>query len=105
YCVMEMPSFDKLYKEYGDRVNFMMVDLCDGVQETQGKANAFIATKGYTFPVYFDTDGTAQTAYQAYSIPLTVFVDQEGNLQAKHPGAMDEETLRYYIENLLGGNF
>ncbi len=103
YCVMEMPAFETLYKEYGDRVNFMMVDLTDGVQETKEKAEGFIANLGYTFPLYYDTTGMAQQTYAAYSIPLTVLVDEKGNLYQKHVGAMDEATLRNYIENLLGG--
>lgn len=100
---MEMPAFEALYKEYGDKVNFMMVDLTDGVQETEQMARDYIKSQNYTFPVYFDTTLQAKQAYQANSIPLTVFVDEKGILYQKHAGAMNEATLRNYIENLLGG--
>lgn len=103
YCVTEMPAFETLYKEYADKVNFMMVDLTDGVQETVTGAKEFIGEKGYTFPIYFDTEQQALTAYSAYSIPMTLFVDEKGALSQKHTGAMNEQTLRNYIENLLGG--
>lgn len=103
YCKMEMPAFEALYKEYGDKVNFMMVDLTDGVQETEQMARDYIKSQNYTFPIYFDTTLQAKQAYQANSIPLTVFVDEKGILYQKHAGAMNEATLRNYIENLLGG--
>ncbi|MBP3544577.1 MAG: TlpA family protein disulfide reductase, partial [Lachnospiraceae bacterium] len=34
-CKMEMPEFEEVYKELGDEVHFMMVNLTDGWQETQ----------------------------------------------------------------------
>ncbi len=103
YCKVEMPAFEAMYQKYGNRVNFMMVDLTDGMQETQSLAKSYIAQEGYSFPIYFDTTGQAMQLYNAYSIPLTVLVDAEGNLIQKHSGAMNEATLENYILNLLGG--
>ena len=33
-CKQELPDFDKLCKEYGDRIVFMMVNLTDGYRDT-----------------------------------------------------------------------
>lgn len=100
YCVQEMPHFDKLYAEYGETVNFMMVDLTDGERETEKVAQAYIRQQGYTFPLYFDKEMSAADAYRISSIPVTLFIDKEGKLAKKHLGAMDEETLRAYLEQL-----
>ena len=54
-CKMEMPDLEKAYQEYGDQIQFMLVDLTDGSQETVEKASAFIKEQGYTFPVFYDT--------------------------------------------------
>ena len=43
WCIYEFPEFEKMYNEYGDRIQFVMVDLCDGSYETEEKAAAFIA--------------------------------------------------------------
>ena len=71
-CQSEMPAFDAMYKKYGDRVTFMMVDLTDGSRDTVESAAAFIKARGYSFPVYFDTTLSAASTYGAYSIPMTV---------------------------------
>jgi thiol-disulfide isomerase/thioredoxin len=96
-CKAEMPEFDEIAKEYAGKVEFMMVNLTDGVQETQEKAQAFIDSMGYTFPVYFDKDSDAAYKYGIQSIPTTIFIDANGNLVAGATGAIDGETLRYGI--------
>ena len=100
-CKSELPHFDKLYQEYGDRVEFMMVDLTDGGGETAENTKAFLEENGYTFPVYYDDEGSATAAYRISSIPLTVLLDADGNAADSHLGAMDEATLRTYIESLI----
>jgi thiol-disulfide isomerase/thioredoxin len=59
YCVEEMPLFEEKYKEYGEKVHFLMIDAVDGNREIQEKGEKFIEDGGFTFPVYFDTDGNA----------------------------------------------
>ena len=101
-CKREMPDFEKLYKEYGDRVVFMMVNLTDGHRDTVEGTKRFVSGKGYTFPVYFDTQDSGGSAYHIVSIPQTVFIDRNGNVYKTHIGAMNEATLRLYIDALLG---
>lgn len=102
YCVNELPDFDVLYKEYGNKVNFMMVDLPDGQRETESAARSFIKNHGYSFPVYFDLNGSASKAYVDGGIPVTVFVDKEGNILEKHIGMMHETSIREYLEKMVG---
>lgn len=101
-CKMELPAFDKLCKEYGGQVSFMMVNLTDGYQETVDGVKQFVSENEYTFPVFFDTEYSASNSYEIYSIPETIFVDKEGNLVKSQIGAMSEEILRKYIEELIG---
>ena len=53
-CKVELPSFEELYQEYGDRVQFMMVNLTDGKQEKKEDVQGFISKRNYTFPVFFN---------------------------------------------------
>lgn len=101
-CVRELPHFEKMYKEYSDEIEFLMVNLTDGYDETIEKVNTFTTDNSYTFPVYFDTKANASVAYSISSIPLTVLVDAEGKIVASEVGAMDEETLKGYIDTLIG---
>ena len=100
-CKSELPAFETLYNEYGEDVNFMMVNLTDGAQETVSGVSDFVTENNYHFPVYFDTDVDAAMTYSVYSIPATLFIDADGNIVASHMGAMSESTLRNYIENLM----
>ena len=102
-CKQELPDFDKLCKEYGDRVVFMMVNLTDGYRDTVDGTKRFVSGKGYTFPVYFDTKDNAASAYNVSSIPQTTFIDAKGNIYTTRIGAMNEATLRIYL-NAVRGN-
>ena len=103
-CRAELPDFDAAYAEYGDEVGFMMVNLTDGGRETVESAKAFIEEAGYSFPLYFDTEYSGTVAYGVMSIPLSVFVDAEGNLVSTHLGMMDGESLRAAIESIRTGD-
>lgn len=102
-CKKELPDFDKLCKEYGDKVVFMMVNLTDGRRDTVEGTKSFVSKNGYTFPVYFDTENNGAAAYNVSSIPQTTFIDANGNVYTTRIGAMNEAALRSYITALLGG--
>lgn len=93
-CKAEMPDFDKVCQELGGEVQFLMVNLTDGTQETVETASAFIQSTGYTFPVYYDTSMDAATQYGIQSIPTTYFIDKHGNVITGANGMLSEENLR-----------
>ncbi len=100
-CQSEMPDFQEKFKELGDRVQFMMVNSTDGSRETVDTATAFIATREYTFPVFFDTAFDASMAYGVYSLPTTFFIDAPGNIVAQATGAINAATLQKGIDMIL----
>ena len=101
-CKSELPAFEELSKEYDGKVKFMMVNLTDGYQETVEIVKEFVNANNYTFPVFFDTEYSASSAYQTNYIPETIFIDKDGNMVNKHIGAMNKETLKKYIDTLIG---
>ena len=92
-CKSEMPDFDAVYREMGDEIHFLMVNMTDGGQETLAGAQKFIADSGYTFPVYYDTLYSAAMAYGVTSLPTTYFFDAEGYGVAYAIGAIGKEDL------------
>lgn len=100
-CQREMPDFQEKYLELGDNVQFLMINMTDGDRETVESASAFIAKKGYTFPVFFDTDLIAANTYGAYSLPMTVLIDAKGNLVTYAIGAISGETLQKGIDRIV----
>ena len=92
-CKMELPDFQSAYEAYGEEVEFLLVNLTDGMQETKETATDFMETEGYTLPVYYDTKQEAAYAYQVYSIPTTYLIDASGEVVAKASGMIDKQTL------------
>lgn len=101
-CQMEMPDFEEKYKELGSEVQFLMVNMTDGSQETLESAKKFIEDSTYTFPVYYDTDMDAAMTYGVSSIPSTYFMDAEGHAIAMAQGMIDAQTLQKGIDMILG---
>ena len=101
-CKMEMPYFDECYAKYGDRVTFMMVNLCAFGNDTKENGKQMVESGGWTFPVYFDTDGEAATTYAIRAMPTTIFVSAEGELKGRHTGMMDRETLEKTVQAMIG---
>ena len=100
-CKKEMPDFEEIYKEYGEEIHFVMVNLTDGAQETMKTATNFLDGSGYTFPVYYYKDTDAAYTYQIYGIPVTYFINSEGHLIAQGSRALDAETIKRGIEMIL----
>ena len=96
-CQREMPDFHEKYLGLGDEIHFLMVNMTGG-RETLSSAKAFISEKGYTFPVFYDTDSSATMTYSVYSLPTTYFIDAEGYLIAQATGAISAETLQRGID-------
>lgn len=97
-CKSEMPEFDKVYKETGDDVTFMMIDLVDGQQETKEKGEQYIKKQDFSFPVYFDIKQDAADTYGIVSLPTTIFIDKDGYIITGAEGAIDAKTLKNGID-------
>ena len=100
-CKSEMPDFDAAYAEYGEEVQFMMINLTDGSRETLETAAEFVEEQGYSFPVYYDTESQGAIAYGVMAIPTTYFIDAQGNAVARAMSALDRETLEQGIGMIL----
>jgi len=100
-CQSELPYFDEAIKEYGDRINFMMIDQTDGVKDTVESVKEFMKDNGYEFPVLYDLELSASIACQASGIPLTLFIDKDGNVKAQKKGALKKDSLDLYIKMLM----
>ena len=96
-CKMEMPDFNEKHQQLGGDVQFLMINLTDGTTETVEGASAFIASQGYTFPVFYDTTSMAAAVYGISAIPAPFFIDAEGHAIAQATGAISGATLQQGI--------
>lgn len=100
-CQSEMPGLQAAFKQYGDQLQFMMVDMPGFNGETVERAKRFLQDNSYTFPAYFDTQGRAAAAFGLSSLPRTYFIDAQGAVVASAAGALDEQVLQEGIDLLL----
>lgn len=100
-CKSEMPDFNQAYLDYGEEVQFLMVNMTDGSRETVESASAFIEEQGYAFPVFYDTSYDAALTYGAYALPTTYFIDAEGYAVAWAQSALSPENLQKGLGMIL----
>lgn len=108
-CKSEMPTFEEMYKQYGDKINFLMVNVTDGVRETVDTSSNYVADSGYTFPVYYDYKTandlkvyqSAVIEYGIWAMPTTYFINEDGYIENSYQGAIDDKTLKSEIEKIL----
>ncbi|MBQ9922039.1 MAG: TlpA family protein disulfide reductase [Clostridia bacterium] len=98
-CRSEMPHFEKAYTQNSD-IQFLMVNMTSSDRESEEKAKKYIADEGYTFPVLYDTEGDAAITYGAYSLPMTILINEKGELVTYAVGALSEENLQTAVTML-----
>ncbi len=100
-CQMEMPDFNEKFLELGDKVQFLMVNVTDGVRDTVESASSLMTQKGYKFPVFYDTQLEASTVYGVTSLPSTYFIDADGNVALWGAGMLTAENLQYGLDQII----
>lgn len=76
-CPDELPLFQRLHEEAGDRVRVIGVDYVD----TQpGRAMTLLAETGATYPQLADPGGDLADAYRLNYLPALILVDAEGEV-------------------------
>lgn len=99
-CRAEMPLFDATYREYKEKVNFIFLNVTDGLQETKESAQDFMKNKDFSFPVYYDTNLEGVSAFQVAAYPTTVLI-KEGRVVQTIRGMVREGDLEAGLEKLL----
>ena len=87
-CKAEMPSFERLHRQYGDKGLAIVAVSIDG----PGKETAirdFTKRLGLTFEILGDPDGNISTAYQTTGVPETFVIDTAGVIVRRVAGAED----------------
>ncbi len=96
-CIAEMPSMQKLYNDYGDKVTFMFV-----TNEEEQKVLDFVKRKGYDLPVYFPQTKEPKVL-SSKVLPTTYIINKEGKIMVAETGAADwnSTTTRDLLDSLL----
>lgn len=100
HCKAEMPNFEEAYKQYGNQVQFVMLNAVKSEKGVED-GSTFIKNSAYTFPVFYDMDGNATALYAIRGFPATIFIDKDGNIVERSLGELTHEKLDQNIQKLL----
>jgi len=92
-----MPTIQRLYDHYEDKeVAFVVV-----TNEERETVEDFLADHTYSFPIYLYEEGDP-SVFKGAAIPITVILDQNGNVVLEHYGAADwnSKAVRTFINSL-----
>ena len=81
------------YLEYGDQIEFLIVNLNESVETSE----QFFGDNGYSFPVYVNSAQELESAFEISGIPVTLFIDSNGNILRHSEGMLHEEEFQYYF--------
>lgn len=93
-CIAEMPHMQDYYdNEARDQnVEILAVNLTSK-DNGMDKIESFVDDYGMTFPVLLDESGVLGDEFQAFTIPTTYLIDEEGVIQRKLMGPMDRDMM------------
>ena len=97
-CVKEMPAFERLKDDFGDKIGIIAVNCGDDAETVKD----FVEENGYTFPVVLDEEYSISMLYPTNSIPYTVVLDAEGKVAHISTGALDADTMYERYKEALG---
>lgn len=96
-CIAEMPSIQKIYTNYKDRVAFIFVS-----NEDWNKIDDFYKLKGYSLPTY-NILSNIPDQLKSNSIPATFIIDKNGNIvtDKKGPADWNSSKIRTLLDELI----
>lgn len=96
-CVEEMPAFERVHRDVGDRVTIIGMANTDTVED----ARATVEATGVTYPTYGDPAADAISYFGGLQMPTTVFIDGTGRVVEVHNGQLTEAELRDRLADLF----
>lgn len=96
-CRAEMPSIQKLYNEYGNKIAMILI-----TSEEKNIIRDYLEENNYDLPVYIQK--TALTpSFPVQSIPTTFLIARDGSLLLKKTGAANwnSDDFKSKLDNLL----
>lgn len=97
-CRAEMPSFEEVFQQRGAEVAFIGINA----RETDvDQARQLVAETGVTYTILLGDNGRILEEVGASGLPVTIFVDDEGNVAETHVGILRGEDLDDKISELI----
>jgi cytochrome c biogenesis protein CcmG/thiol:disulfide interchange protein DsbE len=99
-CREELPIMNGLAARYADTG---LVVVAIDVREDESVADAFARELQVAFPVGLDTDGSAQSDWGAFALPVHYWIDADGIVRDGASGDIGPDIMARGLESILPG--
>ncbi len=97
-CRDEIPDLEAAYQAHRDEG---LVVLGVNVQESPDAVREFVADMGITYPVLLDPTGRVLKEYRSAGLPMSLVIDREGVIRARHVGYLSAGQLKADLAQVL----
>jgi peroxiredoxin len=100
-CRGEMPSLNKLYREFRDKG---LIVVAVSTDRSATPVKDFLDKKPVDFPVLMDSDNKVSRQFKVFSLPTTFLLDRNGTIIHRYLGEeeWDSDAIRGRIGTALG---
>lgn len=95
-CKTETPRLVDAHARFGDRVQFLGVDILD----SRNSAESFLSAYGVPYPSVFDPPGAIRDSLGIIGQPGTVFIDASGSVVRSVSGEISSTDLDANLRNI-----
>jgi peroxiredoxin len=98
--VEELPSLDKLNRDYGDKdLQVLLINM----KEKPLAITSFMEKHRYSSRVLLDLDGEVARKYDVLGIPVSYLIDKDGKMVYRFVGYVDWDSkeIRSLVNNLM----
>jgi thiol-disulfide isomerase/thioredoxin len=99
-CASEAPALKDLHERYGDRVEFLAINVTGAEFFGIDKVTEFVEKYEWQMPVLLDEKGEVSQEYKVYAFPITVLIDRNGVVNHVIHGEFDPEDLEKRLAKL-----
>jgi peroxiredoxin len=101
YCKVEMPHLQSIYKQYGDDIEVLAVNV--GINDSVANIEQFFNQGGFNLPVAIDQQGDLVSDYGIVGTPHHVLIDKDGKIVYRTFLASDtlDNTIKGWVDDNL----
>jgi len=96
-CENQEDVFERAYRRYSGRVNFLAID----VRDSDSEVKRLIADRHWTHPIGLDRDGALSNLYRVGGCPTFVYAYPGGILEATSIGQLDDAAFEAKVQHLI----
>jgi Thioredoxin-like len=99
-CEDQEDVFERAYRRYSDRVNFLAID----VRDDESEVRKLIHDHHWTHPIGLDRDGALSNLYRVGGCPTFVYAFPGGTVDATSIGELDDQKFFAKVDQLISAS-